>query len=94
MIHRSGRPDHRHDETVCREKVRDLAGWCQNSNLSLNKTKTKEMIVDYTKRRNKQTPILINGAVAEQAESFKFVGVHINKKLEWSKHTKTVVKRA
>ena len=30
----------------------------------------------------------------EQVESFKFLGVHINNKLEWSKHTKTVVKSA
>ena len=30
------------DETAYREEVRDLAGWCQNSNLSLNVTKTKE----------------------------------------------------
>jgi hypothetical protein len=27
-------------------------------------------------------------------ESFKFLGVHITNKLEWSKHTKTVVERA
>ena len=32
-------------------------------------------------------PILIDGAVVEQVESFKFLGVHINNKLEWSKHT-------
>ena len=30
----------------------------------------------------------------EQVESFKFLGVHITNKLEWSKHTKTVVKKA
>ena len=30
----------------------------------------------------------------EQVESFKFLGVHITNKLTWSKHTKTVVKRA
>jgi hypothetical protein len=30
----------------------------------------------------------------EQVESFKFLGVHITNKLEWSKQTKTVVKRA
>uniref|UniRef100_A0AAZ3S588 Alkylated DNA repair protein AlkB homologue 8 N-terminal domain-containing protein n=1 Tax=Oncorhynchus tshawytscha TaxID=74940 RepID=A0AAZ3S588_ONCTS len=82
------------DETAYREEVRDLAGWCQNNNLSLNFTKTKEMIVDYRKRRTEHTPILIDGAVVEQVESFKFLGVHITNKLEWSKHTKTVVKRA
>jgi hypothetical protein len=30
----------------------------------------------------------------EQVESFKFLGVHITNDLSWSKHTKTVVKRA
>jgi hypothetical protein len=30
----------------------------------------------------------------EQVESFKFLGVHITNNLTWSKHTKTVVKRA
>ena len=57
-------------------------------------TKTKEMIVDYRKRRTEHAPILIDGAVVEQVESFKFLGVHINNKLEWPKYTKTVVKRA
>ena len=54
----------------------------------------KEMIVDYRKRRAEHTPILIDGAVVEQVETFKFIGVHINNKLECSKYTKTVVKRA
>ena len=82
------------NETAYREEVRDLAGWCQNNNLSLNVTKIKEMMVDYRKRGTEHVPILIDGAVVEQVESFKFIGVHINNKLDWSKHTKTVVKRA
>ena len=52
------------------------------------------MIVDYRKKRTEHAPILIDGAVVEQVESFKFLGIHINNELEWSKHTKTVVKRA
>ena len=52
------------------------------------------MIVDYRKRRPGHSPILIDGAVVEQVESFKFLGVHIHTKLTWSKHTKTVMKRA
>jgi hypothetical protein len=71
-----------------------LLVWCQDNNLSLNVMKTKEMIVDYRKRRNEHGPILIDGAVVEQVESFRFLGVHITNKLTWSKHTKTVVKRA
>ena len=80
--------------TGYREEVRDLDMWCQDNNLSLNVTKTTEMIVDYRKRRTEHTPIVINRAEVELVESFKFLGVHITNKLTWSKHTKTVVKRA
>ena len=82
------------DETAYREEVRELAVWCQDNNLSLNVSKTKELIVDYRKMQAEQAPIIINGAVVERVESFKFLGVHITNKLSWSKHTKTVVKRA
>ena len=50
--------------------------------------------MDYRKRRAKQAPINIGRAVVERVESFKFLGVHITNKLSWSKHKKTVVKRA
>ena len=50
--------------------------------------------MDYRKKWTEHAPILIDGAVVEQVESFKFLGVHITNKLTWSKHTKTVVKRA
>jgi hypothetical protein len=43
------------DETANRE-VRELAVWCQD-NFSLNVSKTKELIVDYRKRRAEQAPI-------------------------------------
>ena len=52
------------------------------------------MIVDYRKRRAEHAPIFIDGDAVEQVESFKFIGVHITNELSWSKHTKTVVKRA
>ena len=50
------------DETACREEVRDLTVWCKDKNLSLNVIKTKEMIVDYRKRRTEHASILIDGA--------------------------------
>ena len=53
-----------------------------------------QLIVDYRKRRAKQAPITIDGAVVERVESFKFLGIHITNTLLWSKHTNTVMKRA
>ena len=51
------------DETAYREDVRDLAVWCQDNNLSLNISKTKELmlIMDFRKRRAEHAPIHIDG---------------------------------
>jgi hypothetical protein len=49
---------------------------------------------NYRKSRTEHAPIHIDRAVVEQVGSFKFLDVHITDKLSWSKHTKTVVKRA
>ena len=51
------------------ETVRELEMWCQDNNLSLNVSTTKELIVDYRKRRAEQAPINIEGAVVERVES-------------------------
>jgi hypothetical protein len=51
------------DETAYREVVRDQAVWCQDNNLSLNVSKTKELIVGYRKRLAEQAHIHINRAV-------------------------------
>ena len=41
------------NESVYREEVQRLVGWCKNNNLVLNISKTKEMIIDF---RKKKTP--------------------------------------
>ena len=46
-----------HNETLYRA-VRDLVVWCQDNNLCLNVIKTKEMIVDYRKRRTENESVL------------------------------------
>jgi hypothetical protein len=70
-----------HDEAAYAEDVRDLAVWCQDNNLSLNVSKTKELIVDYRIQRGEHARNHINGVIVERVESFKFLGVHIPKKL-------------
>ena len=71
-----------------------MGGGQRPGNLSLNVSKIKELIVDYRKRRTEHSPIHKNGAVMEQVESFKFLGIHITKNLSWSKQTNIILKRA
>uniref|UniRef100_A0AAZ3PMN4 Reverse transcriptase domain-containing protein n=2 Tax=Oncorhynchus tshawytscha TaxID=74940 RepID=A0AAZ3PMN4_ONCTS len=82
------------DETAYREEVRALGVWCQENNLTLNVNKTKEMIVDFRKQQREHPPIHIDGTVVERVASFKFLGIPITDKLNWSTHTDSIVKKA
>ena len=68
--------------------------WCQENNLSLNVSKTKEMVVDFRKQQREHPPIHIDGTAVENEERFKFLSVHITGKLKCSTHTNSVVKKA
>ena len=61
---------------------------------TLNVNKIKEMIVDFRKQQRKHPTIHIDGTVVERVVRFKFLGVHITDKLNWSTHTDSVVKKA
>ncbi len=50
------------DETAYLDEVERLTSWCQDNCLSLNVSKTKELIVDFRKRQQQPyTPLMISG---------------------------------
>ena len=60
------------------KEVEDLIFWCQDNNLLLNVSKTKELIVDFGKKQGRNcTSLNINGSPVERVDSFKDLGVHI-----------------
>ena len=83
------------DETAYRDEVSALSEWCYHNNLSLNISKTKEVIVDYRKlQRGGHSPLYINGAEVERVSSVRFLGVHLTDDLTWSLHTNKAVRSA
>ncbi len=83
------------DETAYREEVQHLAAWCPDNNLLLNTSKTKELIVDFRKKKGgTHDPIHINGMVVKRVSSFKFLGTHISEDLTWTTNTSSLVKKA
>ncbi|XP_036420865.1 interferon-induced very large GTPase 1-like [Colossoma macropomum] len=79
------------DETAYRDEVSALSEWCHDSNICLNISKTKEMIMDYRKlQRGGHSPLFINGAEVKRVSSVKFLGVHLTDDLTWSLHTNTL----
>ncbi len=77
------------------DEVERLTSWCQDNCLSLNVSKTNELIVDFRKRQQQPyTPLMISGTPVERVSSFKYLGVNISEDLTWTAHIQTQVKKA
>ncbi|KAK3528699.1 hypothetical protein QTP70_009959 [Hemibagrus guttatus] len=83
------------DELAYREEIQSLSALCSMNNLTLNATKTKELIVDFWKSNSGRHPsIYINGSEVEHVSSFKFLGIHISEDLSWYLNISTLVRKA
>ena len=69
------------DETAYRDEVQRMVGWYADNNLELNVSKTKEMIVDFRRKKTPIRPLSPNGVEFEQVESFRFLGTTISSDL-------------
>ncbi len=82
-------------ETAYLDEVERLTSWCQDNGLSLNVSKTKELIVDFRKRQQQPyTPLMVSGTPVERVSRFKYLGVNISEDLTWTAHIQTQVKKA
>ena len=66
------------DESAYRQEVDRLGLWCRENNLTLNNSKTKEMIVELRKNSTATPPLHINGTAVEVVPSIKYLGVHLS----------------
>ncbi|KAI4894208.1 hypothetical protein NFI96_007184 [Prochilodus magdalenae] len=82
------------DEGPYREEVKLLTEWCAANNLSLNVSKTKELIIDFRKGGRTHTPLNIGGTLVERVSHFKFLGVHLAEDLSWTTNTSHLVRKA
>ncbi|KAI4889418.1 hypothetical protein NFI96_008497 [Prochilodus magdalenae] len=97
----TGRPQHvrirdctSDTEREYRSLVEDFVEWCTTNHLKLNITKTKEMCIDFRRSRPSQQPISIKGVDVEVVRSYRYLGVHLDERLDWSVNTDMVYKEA
>ena len=77
-----------------RSEVERTVNLCRDLDLILNESKTVELIADFRKVTPIKAPIIINNQPISATDSFKFLGTHINNKLNWDHHTTHLLKTA
>mgnify|MGYP001795631533 FL=1 len=71
-----------------------LSGWCNDNDLILNVSKTKEMYITNQRFDPPCTPLKINDACVESVQSFKYLGTIIDSKLKFQLNTDYVIEKA
>ena len=64
--------------------------WCEEHYLLLNVKKTKEVIFDFRVNKDPIVPITIKGEIVEIVDSYKYLGITIDNKLDWDLHASNV----
>eukprot|EP00061_Rhincodon_typus_P007360 g28978.t1 len=82
------------DKSKCRREREGLVTCCNENNLSLNVSKTKELIADFRKNGGEHVPVYINRTEVERGKNIKFLGVTIADDLFWTSYVNVTVKKA
>jgi hypothetical protein len=82
------------DDAEYRELTQNFVDWCQRNHLRINAGKTREMVVDFRRWRPALPPLVnIQGRDIERVDTYKYLGVHLNNKLDWTHNTNALYKR-
>ncbi|KAK7880206.1 hypothetical protein WMY93_033125 [Mugilogobius chulae] len=75
----------RGQEAEYKRVVENFVNWCGQNYLQLNVSKTKELVVDFRMKRTVPSPIYISGTEVDIVDTYKYLGVHLDHKLDWAK---------
>ena len=80
-------------EEEYRAVVSDFVEWSGRNHLLLNVAKTREMVIDFRRNRTATQPLCILGENVTVVEDYKFLGVHLDNRLNWRTNTEAVYKK-
>ena len=63
------------------------------NHLLLNTAKTKEMVVDFRRSKSALLPVSIERLNVEGLNTYKYLGIHLDYKLDWSANTDALYKK-
>ena len=68
--------------------------WTEEMKMALNKSKTKYMVINFTKKFQFSTRIQLEGRLIEEVQECQLLGLTLTQNLSWHKNTENIVKKA
>ena len=68
--------------------------WTIQNNMKINKRKTKELVIDFSKTRTNFPTIRIDGTDTQRVTEAKILGITITSNLTWDAHVDEITRKA
>lgn len=80
-------------EMEYRALVNSFVHWCEVNHLQISVTKTKELVIDFRRKKDHLSPVSIHGRDVEIVDSYQYLGIYIDDKLDWTKNTEAIYRK-
>lgn len=81
------------EEGEYRTLIDNFVEWSEQNHLRLNINKTREMVIDFRRKKTPSQPLRIRGEEVEEVADYKYLGVVIDNGLDWKSNTEAVYKK-
>ena len=81
------------EDTIFHEQTENFVNRCDKNYLYSNVSKTKEMCIDFRKNQRCTKPVYIKGEAAEWVDTYKYLGVVFDSKLNWKENINSMLKK-
>ena len=74
------------EDAIYHKQIENFVNWCDKNYLYLNVSKTKEICTDFRKNQRYPKPVYIKGEAVERVDTYKYLGVVFDSKLNWKEN--------
>ena len=80
-------------DSLLNSELENISKWLKVNKLSLNLQKTKAMIFHTPQRKVRKPDLIIDNFEIKYVDDFNYLGIHLDKHLNWNKHLEVVSKK-
>lgn len=74
--------------------IGDFVDWCHSNTLLLYTSKTKEIVIDFSRNRPRPRPVLLGMELQRSYRPKNYLGLWLDNKLDWISNRRQMYKKA